>query len=250
MDQIYIPKNRMGLASGSYVVVKALSVGRKIERPYFFNIKNIEALKLEIVKEVIKIIDENIENYDNVLFVGSFLNKGFCFNDIDVVLVSDEKVEIKELREGIEKTVGVRAHIIVLNSKDLIKGLSVDPLYLMMLSKYISKKRFIYNVKRGFNYKLLDLHLLKSKGLIDNFDILNGNEKYYLVRNMISILLFLGGGKVSNEIVDRKIEKLFEVKIKDIKENMLEKRGFLKRYRGVYSDIFNKVMEGIKNGSK
>jgi len=250
MDQIYIPKKRNGLVTGSYVVISALKIRGKVEKPYFYNVKDIEPLKLEMINEMREVIENNIENYDNVLFVGSFLDKRFNFNDIDIILISDDKVNIKELQRNIWRIAKIKIHIIVLSSKELIKGLSTDPWYLMMLSKYISKKRFIYNVKREINYKILDLHLLKSKGLSDNFDILKGNEKYYLVRNMVAILLFLEGKKIGVNIVDKKIEKFFKVKIENIKENMLEKKRFLNKYKEVYTRVFNEIMKGIKNGSK
>ena len=120
----------------------------------------------------------------------------------------------------------------------------------MMLSKCVSKKRFIYKKRNKINYKILDLHLLKSKTLIDNFDIIDGNEKYYLTRNLISIFLYIKGKKIGKKIVDNEIKKTFNVNIKEIKQNMLDKDKFLKKYKSVYKKTFNDIMEGIKNGSK
>jgi len=245
MDQIYIPKNRSGFSIGSYVIIKSLEKKKITEKPYFYNIKYIEPIKLEIINKIINIFDKNCV-YENIIFTGSFLDKGFNFDDIDIILIGEDKLNIKKI---IESKIGIKAHIILLNNKILMKGLETDPIYQMMLSKCIAKKRFIYKVKHKMNYKLLDLHLLKSKTLIENFDILDGNEKYYLTRNLISIFLYLKNKKISKEIVDNEIKKIFNVNIKEIKQNILGNK-FLKRYKDIYEKTFNEIMKGIKNGAK
>jgi len=132
-----------------------------------------------------------------------------------------------------------------MDSKTLMAGLSKDPLYSMMLSKCVSKKRLIFNVKRDIDYKILDYQLLKSNTLIDNFDLLNGEEKYYLTLNMISILLFIKNQKLSRKVVNNEIERIFKVEIKEIKENLLDKSQYTKKYVEIYNTTFNLIMEGI-----
>ena len=249
MDQVYISKNRSGLSIGSYVVITPLETEKVIEKPYFYNIKYIEPIKLEIINKIMKIIDKIADN-ENIIITGSFLDKGFNFNDIDIILVGENKLNIKNIERVIENKIGIKIHFILLNNRALIKGLSTDPLYQMMLSKCISKKRFVYRVKHKIDYKILDLHLLKSKMLIDNFDILNGSEKYYLLRNMIAISLYLQNNKINKELVDNEIEQNFKGSIKEIRENMLDKNKFLKKYKTIYKKIFNKIMKSAKNGSK
>jgi len=248
MDQIYLPKNRIGLHTGSYVIIKPLDVEKiKKEKLYFYNIKSIEPIKLEIINEIIKIIEKNINN-ENIIITGSFLDKGFNFNDIDLILISEEKPS-KPLEKIIENKIKIKTHIILLNNQTLMEGLSTDPLYQMMLSKCIAKKRFIYNVKNKLNYKLLDLHLLKSKILIDNFDILYGNEKYTILRNIISLHLYLQNKKITKEGVDQEIKRVFSLNIKDIKQNIIEKTSFIKKYKSLYDKTLNKIMKGIKKES-
>ena len=246
MDQVYLPKNRFGLDIGSYVVVKQLEEEKTDEKLYFYDIEHIEPIKLDIIKKIIKIIDEK-HIYENAIFTGSFLDNGFNFNDIDIILIGENKPAI---REEIERRIGIKAHIIFIDNKSLNKGLSTDPIYQMMLSRCIAKKRFIYNLKNEINYKILDLHLLKSKTLIDNFDILDGNEKYYLTRNLISILIYINGGKISKKIVDNKIKKEFGADAKEIKQNILDKNKFIKKYREIYKKTFDELMRLIKNGAE
>ena len=132
-----------------------------------------------------------------------------------------------------------------------MEGLSTDPLYQMMLSRCIAKKRFIYRIKPKINYKILDLHLLKSKNLIENFDILTGEQKYYLIRNLVAIALFIKSKKVTKDSVDKEIKKIFLLAdISEIKHNMLDKNKFLKKYNILYKKTFDTIMENIKNDSK
>lgn len=251
MDQVYVPKNRSGFSIGSYVVLKLLETKKLVEKPFFYNIKSIEPIKLGIVNKIISIIDKTIDKYENIIITGSFLDRGFNFNDIDVIVVSEATLNIKSIQNMIEDRIRIKMHIMLLDNRTLIKGLSTDPLYEIMLSRCIAKKRFVYKIKHKINYKILDLHLLKSKTLIDNFDLLDGSEKYYLIRNMIAIFLYLQQKKIDKEKVDKEIIRIFDLKdIKEVKQNMLGKDIFLKKYKIIYKKIFNKIMEGIKHGSE
>ena len=182
MDQIYLPKNRIGLATGQYVLVSQLNNIIKKEkefRPFFYNLKDIAPIKLQIIKQIF--INLEALNPENIIITGSFLEQGFHFNDIDIILITKNKPEIREIQKNLESQLKIKIHLLVLNNKSLTEGLSKDPLYEMMLSKCVSKERLIYNAERDIDYKILDYQLLKSKSLIDNFDILNGNEKYYFL---------------------------------------------------------------------
>lgn len=250
MDQVYIPKNRAGLDIGSYVVIKPAKTEKIIEKPHFYNVDGIEPIKITIIKEIMSIIDSNFEEYENIIITGSFLDKGFHFNDIDIILISEFKREIKNLSGILESKLGIKTHILLLDNKTLMKGLSTDPLYQTMLSNCVSKKRFIYNFKRKVNYKLLDVHLFKSKILIDNFDNLNGNKKYYLIRNAVAIFLYMQNKDVGRKDIDRKIEKLFDVSIEEIKQNVLNHDEFIKKYKSFHEKTFDMILEKIKEGSK
>lgn len=247
MDQIYIPKNRTIFPVGEHVLILPLEreIGKKkATKPYFYRIKKLEPLKIRIIEEIFSLIGKKVK-YENVIITGSFLEKGFNFNDIDILIVGEEKINVENLREIIEDLVGIKTHILSMSNKTLIKGLSTDPLYQLMLSQCISRNRLIYKTKSEINYKLLDLHLLKSKTLIDNFDILNGDEKYYLTRNMIAILLFLECKKISKESVDKMMEKTFKIDIEKIKQNLLDKK-FLEKYEKIYNKTFRLIIKNIK----
>lgn len=255
MDQVYIPKNRNSFNIGDYVVIKLLgdTKSQTVNVPQklcFYDVENIEPIKLKIIQELIKIIDDNIVNYGNIIITGSFLERGFNFNDVDILMITDKNINTKLIENLIAKKIGIKAHIIVLSNKEMAKGLETDPLYKVMLSRCVAKKKFIYRQKRVLDYKLLDLHLLESKVLIDNFDILTGSEKFKLTRNMTSIFLYINGKKITNESIDKEIARSLGAASEDIRQNILNKKAFLKRYNSIYYKTFNKIIRGIRNGSK
>jgi predicted nucleotidyltransferase len=250
MDQVYIPKSRQGMMPGDYVVVTLLT-GKLRAKPqgYFrYNVKELEPIKLEILEVVFSIIEKGVKRADNIIITGSFLEKGFNFNDLDILIITSEKINEGEIKKKIAARLGISADLVILNNKSLIQGLNTDPLYQMMLSRCIAKKRIIYKIKKKINYKILDIHLLNSKALIDSFDILTGKEKYYLTRNLISIKLFLEDKKLSNAAVDKAIKE--EFREADIKNNVINKSKFLLKYKNIYDSLFNKIMNCIKDGAK
>jgi len=88
MDQIYIPKIRIDFTVGSYVVIRPLETIAEFEiKPFFYNIKYLEPIKTKIIKEIFKNLSEMIK-CDNIIITGSFLEQGFRFNDIDVILAT------------------------------------------------------------------------------------------------------------------------------------------------------------------
>jgi len=252
MDQIYIPKIRSGLNVGEYVIVKPLKEKVPLERLYFRNIDNAEPIKLEVIKEMIKIIDKNIEN-ENIIITGSFLDEGFNFNDIDIIIMAEigkNEKSLNKIKKEIIERINIEPHLLVLDNKTLLNGLSKDPLYLLMLSKCVSKKRFVHKINKIINYKLLDLHLLKSKVLINNFDILNGSEKYYYLRNMVAISLFLDNKEINKKSIEKEIKIVFSLDINKIRQNLINKEDFIKKYKLRYNKVYEKILGGIKNGSK
>ena len=251
MDQVYLPKHRSGFHIGSYVVIKTLSLHKTAEKPYFYHIDHLEPLKVHIVNDIFGVIDQYVPAYDNAIITGSFLEQGFAFNDIDILVISENQINATYIANSIQDKTGIKTHLIVLDHKTLLEGLSTDPLYQMMISKCIAKKRFIFKAKPKLDYKRLDLHLLKSRILLENFDILNGNEKYYLTRNMVAISLFLRQKKITGEDIDKKIVRIFSLdSIQEIKQNTLPKDSFLKKYKLLYKKTFNEIMGHIGHGTK
>lgn len=251
MDQVYIPKNRADFAIGSYVVIKPLETAPEGEvKPFFYNITYLEPIKLKIAKDVFKNIGMLVK-YDNIIITGSFLEEGFRFNDIDVIVVSENKINEKLIENDLKNRIGIGFHVSALSNKALLRGISTDPLYKAMLTRCVSGKRLIYKIRPEINYKLLDLHLLKSKPLMENFEFLTGDEKYKMARNLVAISLFINKKEITKDKIDLAIDDVFGNKaVQKLKDNIVLKEDFLAKYKKLYKDTLNKILEGIKNEPK
>ena len=249
MDQVYLPKIRNGMPPGSYVIIRPLNLQSKKQAPIFYKIKDLEPIKLSLIEQIFNLIDSKIEA-KNIIITGSFLEKGFNFNDIDIVIIRDNELNEKQIKYELESQLKIKVHIITLSNKALARGISIDPIYQTMLSKYVSKKRLILNYEKKLHYKLLDLSLLKSHALIYSFELLNGKEKYNLTRNLITVSKYIKDMNVDKEKVDKEIEKTFNVKVDELKQNMVERQEFLKKFKLIYNETFKKILEGIKYESK
>ncbi|MEK6964563.1 MAG: hypothetical protein AABX70_09185 [Nanoarchaeota archaeon] len=247
MDQIYLPKNRSGLYLGSYVTIQAIIPPKSKETLFFYHISKLEPIKQKIVEEVFSVIDQTIESYDNIILTGSFLEKGFHFNDLDLLLVTSDKIEAKPLEEAIEKITGIKTQVLIIDAKALLQGLAMDPLYQAMLSRCITKKRLIYRYQRSINYKLLDLHLLGSEALTRECDLLDGKEKYKLARNMVAIFLFLKGKKVTFKSIESEIQRKLWISSDEIKNNSGDKKIFRKTCQHLYNETFSLILNAAKS---
>lgn len=250
MDQIYISKQRVpGFEVGESVLIKLIKENDDKERisKYNYNIRNIEPFKSIIIGEIFNYLS----GFGNIIIGGSFLEKGNYFEDIDVILISDKDINLDKIKDLLKNKIGISIHLIKMSYTELLMGYNNDPLFQILLSKFISKERIILRKNNKFNYKLLDLYLLESKLLIDNFNILSGREKYKLVRNLFGVKLFIDGKNLSKEEVDNEIGKFFgKGIIFNIKENLIEKEPFLDKYKKIYFMLFEKIMEGIKKEEK
>ena len=56
---------------------------------------------------------------------------------------------------------------------------------------------------------------------------------------------------ISKEEVYDKIKELFgDNIIEDLKNNLVDKKKFIKKYKQIYNKTFNKILEGVRNESK
>lgn len=249
MDQVYISKNRTGFNIGNYVIIRLIEEKEEVkpsEKLYFYGIKNLEPIKLEMINKILRIINQSYNSCENIFITGSFLDKGFQFNDIDIIIIGGNKINGELIKENVEKKTGIKVHILALNNKELTASLKVDPTWKLMLNKCISKKRFLVSPEKKVDYKYLDAQMIKSKILIENFDFLNGNEKYKLIRNVVSIYLFIKDKKISESNIDKEIKEKLETEPEELKNNFLDKK-ILTKYKNFYSKLEEEI---IKNAAK
>jgi hypothetical protein len=240
MDQIYIPKNRSGCSIGQYVLIKPIQETEK--QQLFYHVKKIEPIKNKIVEELFSFLQENIENPDNIILTGSFLEKGFVFQDVDIIILTNDRIDNKMLEKTTEERFGLKMHILSMKKEEFYKGVSTNPLFCSMLSNFISLKRINMNIPQILIREILDLNILKTKDLILNFEILSGREKYYLLRNLVATKLFIEKKKITKENMDILIKKIIGTEIEKLKENLI-KEDVVTDIEKEYNSLLNKILK-------
>jgi len=249
-NQIYLQKNEgVGFEPGKSVVISPLEDIIYKEPEIFEHNVKLESLKKEIVKLTFKTVDSH-GHYGNVIITGSFLDKGFNFEDIDVIIINPENMEKDRLEDSIGQNTGIKPHLILIDSGSFNKGVKRDPLFRLMVARYVSARRAIFRKDREINYRLLDIYLLKNKNLIDGYDLFSIRQRKKLLRDFISIKLFSENKEVTIKSIEEETNRLFG---KDIIETLLyygnneEKHKFIARLKRE----FNKLEEQmLKNASK
>ena len=217
-------------------------------RPSIFeyNVK-LESLKREIVKSVFKIADR-YGYYDNIIITGFFLDEGFNFEDIDIIIINPKNIEKDKLKNSIEENTGIKPHLILIDSESFNKGIKRDPLFRLMIDRYVSAKRAIFRKDREINYKLLDIYLLKNKNLIEGYDLFSIKQRKKLLRDFISIKLFSENKEVTIKNIEKEINRLFG---KDIIESLFyygnneEKHKFIAKLKKEFNKLEKYILKNV-----
>lgn len=249
-NQIYLKKNEgIGFEPYQEVLITPLQDVIRSEPTVFqYNIK-LDTIKKEIVKSIFKIIIDNITS-GNILITGSFLNKGFNFNDIDILIIDGKKVNKGILKRKIIESIGIRPHIIEISMKNLIIGINRDPLFLLMVDRYVSNQRLIFKKKRDINYRLLDAYLVRCKNLVDGFDAYSIEQRKKILRDFISIKLFVEKKELTLKNIELEVNKIFGRKTMDKMINFGDKYAelkFIKKFKRYYNNLEKNI---ISNAAK
>lgn len=249
-NQIYLQKNEgIGFEPGKSVVISPLEAIIVKEPSIFeYNVK-LESLKREIVKTIFKIAESH-GHYDNIIITGSFLDEGFNFEDIDIIIVNPQNLEKEKLKDSIEQSIGIIPHLILIDSESLNRGIRRDPLFRLMIDRCVSAKRAIFRKEREFNYKLLDIYLLRNKNLIGGYDLFSIRQRKKLLRDFISIKLFSENKEVTIKSIEKETNRLFG---KGVIESLFyygnneEKHKFIAKLKKEFNKLENHI---LKNAAK
>lgn len=236
MDQIYLSKNRFVLPVGSFVKIEQVKDFEDFT-PYYYKVSNLEKAKVLIMDEIFK-----ESKAENVLIVGSFLEPGFNFNDLDVIEIGQRTLP--------DDFLGLPLHIIVLTDLELLEGYLIEPIYRSMLSRFVSKKRILLKNKTKIVPIKLDLALLESKFLIDNLDDLSSIEfdrVYKGLRNVLSIKLFL---EKKDFDLRREFKLCFGMEFNLTFRKLLSSKDFRKKLGKLYKKLELSILNEQKKTSK
>lgn len=247
-NQIYLQKNEgIGFEPGKSVVISPLEhVIVKEPSIFEYNVK-LGSLKKEIIKMVFKMIDSE-GYYDNLLITGSFLDEGFQFEDLDVVIINPRHIQKDRLKESIKQRTGIEPHLILMDAESFARGIKRDPLFRLMVDRYVSARRTLFKKGRELNYKLLDVYLLRNKNLIDGYDLFSIKQRKKLLRDFVSIKLFSENKEVTIRNIEKEINILFG---KDIIEDLFcygnneEKHKFIMKLKKEFNKLESRILKNV-----
>jgi hypothetical protein len=243
-NQIYLKKNEgIEFQPGKAVIIK--SVLEEPESNIFEYRVTLSNIKKQIVKSIFGIIDDNC-SYDNILITGSFLEKGFNFNDIDIIIINPKNTD--KVKELITENIGIKPHLILIDSKSLNKGIKRDPLFRLMIDRYVSIKRTLFRRDKEIDYKLIDIYLVRNKNLIDGFDLLNIGQRKKMLRDFVGLKLFAENKEITIKGIEKETERIFG---KDIIEKLFyyadskAKEAFMVKLKKEFSYLEKEVLKNV-----
>lgn len=245
-NQVYLKKNEgLWFEPGRSVIISPLEGSIPADTQIFEYNTSLDSIKKEIARKIFRIIG-SICSYSNILITGSFLETGFGFDDVDIIILDPGPVQEDRLKSMIGE-IGIKPHLMMMGRKSLDKGISRDPLFRMMAARYVSVRRILLKKEKSVDYRLLDIHLAKNRNLIDGYGLLSIGQRKKLLRDFISIKLFAENKEVTTKDIEKEAERLFGKQIIERLFYYADDEA-KKKFLSVLKKEFNKL-EGVLIGN-
>lgn len=246
-NQIYIPvQHKSSFEVGDSVEVRLL---RKHTRIFYSGrTKKLTEFKEKVVSDIFSILSKN-KKVEQILVFGSFLTKETDYNDIDILLFSQEDIEEEAYDELIGK-LNLKFHVLSVKKDELMKTLKICPVTRSMLNYFVSNKELKISPtvrldKNHLNYLLMmPEDLLKAK-----FD--NGRVYYEALRKLLSIKGFLQGKEIAPDKIDSELLKIIDSRIlQRLKDNLIINDFVVEKVQGIIGEELKEIYRLIKQWEK
>ena len=244
-NQVYIPKGMENLIEvGDEVEVRLVKKG--VSLYYSKNLKKLSEFKEILIKCIFSFF---IEKFDIVMVfaVGSFLTEKVNYNDIDLVLIIDKKINNFEeivYNKLIEKF-NLKFHLLAIEEKKFLNLLKICPLTMSMFSKFICNKPFGIEKEKLIDKKHIKFLLMMPYDLLEIR--LSSRSFFDCIRRLITIERFLKGKALDTENINSEIKNsMAEVIYRKIRDNEeIENNSILTLRKIIKSklDIIEKLLE-------
>ncbi|MBW2988957.1 hypothetical protein KY358_01425 [Candidatus Woesearchaeota archaeon] len=205
-NQIYIPKcleNRISV--GDEVEVRL--VKKHIGLYYSRGLGKLSAFKENLIRDIFSFL-ESFDKILNIFVVGSFLSMKIDYNDIDIVIITEER------EDGIEEQVygklidkfNLKFHILNIGRKKLEYLLKACPLTRAMFSLYVSNKDVNLEKKKIIDKNHLSFLLMMPEDLLEIR--LSSRVFFDNLRRLIVIEMFLDDKSLELEDVSSELSDL------------------------------------------
>ncbi|MFH1710808.1 MAG: nucleotidyltransferase domain-containing protein [Nanoarchaeota archaeon] len=238
-NQIYIPREMDSLFEvGDLVEVKLL---KKSVGLFVIGEVKLSEFKENLIREVFSFLGK-FKEVKQVFFFGSFLTKKVDYNDIDLLIVAENKrFDVVIYKEIIERF-NLKFHVISIPEEKFFELSKICPLTRNMLGQSVSNKKFNIPEKR-IDKKHIEFLLMMPEDLMKIK--VNSRVFYDSIRRLIVIGKFLEGKEKSRENIEKEMAenlgKMFE-KIRD-NEEISEKE--ISEIRKIIKKKLNKIRKKI-----
>jgi len=248
-NQIYIPKNMEKLIEvGDEVEVKLINKSNNLF--YSKGLKKLSEFKENLIKNIFSFLNNNF-NVNYVFIVGSFLTEKIDYNDIDIVLITNEtnnKFEELIYNKLIDKF-NLKFHILAIAGEKFEYLLKACPLTRTMFSIFISNNQIKVNKEKIIDKKHIQFLLMMPQDLLEIK--LNSRTFFDNLRRLITIERFLNNLNLDINIINEelkiKIDNRLYLKIKNNEEIHNNSIDFLRKIIKIKLEKINKMIDN-KNG--
>ena len=236
-NQVYIPTElKEHFQPGDLVEVSLLKKESVIH--YSPNLEKLEGYREDLVKKILFFLS-NYKKVKQVFVIGSFLTKKGKWNDIDILVISEEISE-EEIHNHLVDKFGFVFHVIVISQESFNKLEKICPLTRSMLHYFCSNKEYHLPKERILDKKHINFLLMLPEDLLEIN--LKGRVFYDCIRRLITIDRFLQEKDESIKLIDEELKKLLGDKLFiNLSEMELIEEGLLKDLRKIIKEKLLKI---------
>lgn len=245
-NQVYVPKDMESLIEvGDEVEVRLIK--KHIGLHYSKNLKKLSEFKEGLIKGIFSFLNENFDIVA-IFAVGSFLTEKINYNDIDIVLIKDKKInDFEEAVYGklVEKF-NLKFHLLAIEEKKILDLLKICPLTMSMFSKFICNKPFNIEKERFIDKKHIKFLLMMPYDLLEIR--LSSRSFFDSIRRLITIERFLKNKILDTEDINIEIKHFMpEILYRKVRNNEEIENNSILALRKIIKSRLNIIEELLEN---
>lgn len=245
-NQIYIPKGMEGkFEAGDKVEVTLIE---KKEKLHFSKaLGKLSPFKENLIKEIFSEL-RKFKSIKQIFVFGSFLTEKIDYNDIDLLLISNQinaNFEQK-IYYALTDNLNLKFHILLLTEESFDKLAKTCPLTRSALYHFVSDKKYILPEKTELDIKHIKFLLMMPEDLLEVN--LGGRALYDSLRRLIAIEKFLNQKELNPLEINLGIKKISGDRIYDIlKKNETIDNKLIVMLRKTIKDKLHSINKCLKN---
>ncbi len=243
-NQIYVPLDYSNeFEVGDFVEVKLLK--KQIKIFYSESMEKLNEFKEKLIKDIFNFLKKYHE-IEQVYIFGSFLSKREDYNDIDVLIISENEKLDNEIYEELVEKFNLKFHVITISMDKLEVQIKIDPMFRNIIYTSVSNKEIINLPQRKVDKNHIQFFLMYPE---DSIKVnLESSSYYNAIRKVFVIECFLRKKEISSEDMKKEIiSKLNPDIYKKIINNEILRKEELDKIKKVISNKLRNIYLLLKN---